>query len=59
MMLIEDETSLEMTIIWAVVLLCGRFFLQLIYDTIRSGGSGTSGFEDCMRFFPPELFSGR
>ncbi|KAK1315418.1 DNA repair and recombination protein RAD54 [Acorus calamus] len=32
---------------------------KLIYDTIRSGSPGTSGFEDCMRFFPPELFSGR
>ncbi|KAL5982445.1 DNA-dependent ATPase protein rad54 [Asimina triloba] len=33
--------------------------MQLIYDTIRSGASGTSGFEDCMRYFPPELFSSR
>ncbi|KAF4374022.1 hypothetical protein F8388_007928 [Cannabis sativa] len=32
---------------------------KLIYDTVKSGGSGTSGFEDCMRFFPPEMFSGR
>ncbi|XP_077249853.1 DNA repair/recombination protein isoform X2 [Tasmannia lanceolata] len=32
---------------------------KLIYDTIKSGASGTSGFEDCLRFFPPELFSGR
>ncbi|XP_070047530.1 protein CHROMATIN REMODELING 25-like [Nicotiana tomentosiformis] len=33
--------------------------LKLIYDTIRSGSPGTSGFEDCIRFFPPEMFSGR
>ncbi|KAF8405043.1 hypothetical protein HHK36_009940 [Tetracentron sinense] len=32
---------------------------KLIYDTIKSGSPGTSGFEDCMRFFPPEMFSGR
>lgn len=33
--------------------------LQLIYDTLKSGSAGTSGFEDCLRFFPAELFSGR
>jgi DNA repair and recombination RAD54-like protein len=33
--------------------------LQLIYDTIKSNNSGGSGFDDCLRFFPPELFSGR
>ncbi|KAF5448145.1 hypothetical protein F2P56_028703 [Juglans regia] len=32
---------------------------KLIYDTIKSGSPGTSGFEDCIRFFPPEMFSGR
>ncbi|KAK7405812.1 hypothetical protein VNO78_07422 [Psophocarpus tetragonolobus] len=32
---------------------------KLIYDTIRSGSQGTSGFEDCIRFFPPEMLSGR
>ncbi|KAL2349569.1 hypothetical protein Fmac_003569 [Flemingia macrophylla] len=32
---------------------------KLIYDTIRSGSPGTSGFEDCIRFFPPEMLSGR
>ncbi|KAM7482511.1 hypothetical protein LguiB_007094 [Lonicera macranthoides] len=32
---------------------------KLIYDTIKSGSPGTSGFEDCMQFFPPEMFSGR
>lgn len=35
------------------------FFDQLIYDSIKSDKSGTSGFSDCIRFFPPELFSGR
>ncbi|KAF3681227.1 Protein CHROMATIN REMODELING 25 [Capsicum annuum] len=34
-------------------------YMKLIYDTIRSGSPGTSGFEDCIRFFPPEMFSGR
>ncbi|XP_061354468.1 protein CHROMATIN REMODELING 25 isoform X2 [Gastrolobium bilobum] len=32
---------------------------KLIYDNIRSGSPGTSGFEDCIRFFPPEMLSGR
>ncbi|KAK7283963.1 hypothetical protein RIF29_13713 [Crotalaria pallida] len=32
---------------------------KLIYDTIQSGSPGTSGFEDCIRFFPPEMLSGR
>ncbi|KAI9127982.1 hypothetical protein K1719_000975 [Acacia pycnantha] len=32
---------------------------KLIYDTIRSGSPGTSGFEDCIRFFPPGMLSGR
>ncbi|XP_071716163.1 protein CHROMATIN REMODELING 25 [Rutidosis leptorrhynchoides] len=32
---------------------------KLIYDTMKSGNPGTAGFEGCMRFFPPEMFSGR
>uniref|UniRef100_A0A803LNT7 Uncharacterized protein n=1 Tax=Chenopodium quinoa TaxID=63459 RepID=A0A803LNT7_CHEQI len=32
---------------------------QLIYDTIKAGNSGIAGFEDCLSFFPPEVFSGR
>ncbi|KAJ6403541.1 hypothetical protein OIU84_015450 [Salix udensis] len=32
---------------------------KLIFDTIKNGSPGTSGFEDCMRFFPPGMFSGR
>ncbi|GFY90011.1 DNA repair/recombination protein [Actinidia rufa] len=32
---------------------------KLIYDTIKNGSPGTSGFEECLRFFPPEMFSGR
>lgn len=32
---------------------------KLIYDSIKGGGSGMSGFENCMQFFPSELFSGR
>lgn len=35
------------------------FILQLIYDTIKSNNSGVSGFDDCLHFFPPDLFSGR
>jgi hypothetical protein len=35
------------------------FILQLIYDTIKGNSSGGSGFDDCLRFFPLELFSGR
>ncbi|KAF3682006.1 DNA repair and recombination protein RAD54 [Capsicum annuum] len=34
-------------------------YMKLICDTIRSGSPGTSGFEDCIRFFPPKMFSGR
>ncbi|KAH9603101.1 hypothetical protein KSS87_010376, partial [Heliosperma pusillum] len=32
---------------------------KLIYDTMKGGNSGISGFEDCLQFFPPEVFSGR
>ncbi|XP_062020787.1 protein CHROMATIN REMODELING 25-like, partial [Rosa rugosa] len=32
---------------------------KLIYDTIKSGNPGSSSFEDCIRFFPPQMFSGR
>ncbi|KAM0895635.1 hypothetical protein ACQ4PT_023723 [Festuca glaucescens] len=39
---------------WLVILV-----LQLIYDTIKSSKSGGSDFDDCLRFFPPELFQGR
>jgi hypothetical protein len=39
---------------WLVILV-----LQLIYDTIKSNKSGGSDFDDCLRFFPPELFQGR
>ena len=34
-------------------------FLQLIYDTVRSGGSNAAGFENCLDYFPSEMFSGR
>jgi hypothetical protein len=33
--------------------------LQLIYDTVRAGGSEAAGFEDCLQFFPPAMFTGR
>ncbi|KAL1202843.1 Protein CHROMATIN REMODELING 25 [Cardamine amara subsp. amara] len=32
---------------------------KLIYDTIKSGSPGTIGFENCLEFFPAEMFSGR
>ncbi|KAF9594213.1 hypothetical protein IFM89_028870 [Coptis chinensis] len=32
---------------------------KLIYDTIKICSPGTSGFEDCIRVFPPEMFYGR
>ncbi|KAE9448498.1 hypothetical protein C3L33_19600, partial [Rhododendron williamsianum] len=42
-----------------LVLIQGSLILKLIYDTMKSGSPGTSGFEDCLRFFPPEMFAGR
>ncbi|CAA7030766.1 unnamed protein product [Microthlaspi erraticum] len=32
---------------------------KLIYDTIKSKSPGTIGFENCLEFFPAEMFSGR
>ncbi|XP_010487852.1 PREDICTED: protein CHROMATIN REMODELING 25 [Camelina sativa] len=32
---------------------------KLIYDTIKSSSPGTVGFENCLEFFPAEMFSGR
>ncbi|CAN8258799.1 unnamed protein product [Cochlearia groenlandica] len=32
---------------------------KLIYDTIKSRSPGTIGFENCLEFFPAEMFSGR
>lgn len=34
-------------------------FVQLIYDTIRAGGSETAGFGDCLKLFPQHLLSSR
>ncbi|OMO63212.1 SNF2-related protein [Corchorus olitorius] len=53
----EAKQSKILAYITALKKLCNH--PKLIYDTIRSGSSGTTGFEDCMRFFPPEMFSGR
>ncbi|KAL0899685.1 hypothetical protein Bca101_083646 [Brassica carinata] len=36
-----------------------RHYYELIYDTIKSRSPGTIGFEDCLEFFPAEMFSGR
>ncbi|KAK3025598.1 hypothetical protein RJ639_042096 [Escallonia herrerae] len=53
----EVKQSKILAYITALKKLCNH--PKLVYDTIISGSPGTSGFEDCMRFFPPELFSGR
>ncbi|EXC17352.1 DNA repair protein rhp54 [Morus notabilis] len=53
----EVKQSKILAYITALKKLCNH--PKLIYDTIRSGSPGTSGFEDCIRFFPPEMFSGR
>ncbi|GAB4853963.1 DNA-dependent ATPase protein rad54 [Ancistrocladus abbreviatus] len=53
----ETKQSKILAYITALKKLCNH--PKLIYDTIRSGNTGTSGFEDCMRFFPPEMFSAR
>uniref|UniRef100_A0A0D9VLE4 DNA repair and recombination protein RAD54 n=1 Tax=Leersia perrieri TaxID=77586 RepID=A0A0D9VLE4_9ORYZ len=57
--LISEETkqSKILAYITALKKLCNH--PKLIYDTIKSNTSGGSGFDDCLRFFPPELFSGR
>ncbi|PON69110.1 Helicase [Parasponia andersonii] len=53
----ELKQSKILAYITALKKLCNH--PKLIYDTVRSGSPGTSGFEDCIRFFPPEMFSGR
>ncbi|KAF7810909.1 protein CHROMATIN REMODELING 25 [Senna tora] len=53
----EVKQSKILAYITALKKLCNH--PKLIYDTIRSGSPGTSGFEDCIRFFPSEMLSGR
>ncbi|PSS26102.1 Protein CHROMATIN REMODELING like [Actinidia chinensis var. chinensis] len=53
----EMKQSKILAYITALKKLCNH--PKLIYDTIKNGSPGTSGFEDCLRFFPPEMFSGR
>ncbi|XP_039006863.1 protein CHROMATIN REMODELING 25-like [Hibiscus syriacus] len=53
----ETKQTKILAYITALKKLCNH--PKLIYDTIKSGSPGTTGFEDCMRFFPPEMFSGR
>ncbi|XP_068642553.1 protein CHROMATIN REMODELING 25 isoform X2 [Aristolochia californica] len=53
----EMKQSKILAYITALKKLCNH--PKLIYDTIRNGGAGTVGLEGCLRFFPPELFSGR
>ncbi|KAF3679880.1 DNA repair and recombination protein RAD54, partial [Capsicum annuum] len=53
----EAKQSKILAYITALKKLCNH--PKLICDTIRSGSPGTSGFEDCIRFFPPKMFSGR
>ncbi|KAL5788356.1 hypothetical protein ACOSP7_005305 [Xanthoceras sorbifolium] len=53
----ETKKSRILAYITALKKLCNH--PKLIYDTIKSGKPGTAGFEDCLRYFPPEMFSGR
>ncbi|KAJ1256270.1 hypothetical protein BS78_K054500 [Paspalum vaginatum] len=53
----EAKQSKILAYITALKKLCNH--PKLIYDTIKTNNSGGSGFDDCLRFFPPELFSGR
>ncbi|XP_026451005.1 protein CHROMATIN REMODELING 25-like [Papaver somniferum] len=52
----EVKQSKFLAYITALKKLCNH--PKLIYNTIKSG-SGTSGFEDCICFFPPAMFFGR
>lgn len=53
----ETKQSKILAYITALKKLCNH--PKLIYDTIKSGSPGISGFEECLRFFPSEMFSGR
>ncbi|KAL5714185.1 DNA-dependent ATPase protein rad54 [Ranunculus cassubicifolius] len=53
----ETKQAKILAYITALKKLCNH--PKLIYDTVKTGSPGTSGFEDCIRFFPPEMFSGR
>ncbi|XP_057763471.1 protein CHROMATIN REMODELING 25 isoform X1 [Arachis stenosperma] len=53
----EQKQSKILAYITALKKLCNH--PKLIYDTIKSGSPGNSGFEDCLRFFPPQMLSGR
>ncbi|KAI4318616.1 hypothetical protein MLD38_032295 [Melastoma candidum] len=53
----ELKQSKILAYITALKKLCNH--PKLIYDTVKSGTSATSGFENCARFFPAEMFSGR
>ncbi|KAM0895634.1 hypothetical protein ACQ4PT_023723 [Festuca glaucescens] len=53
----EAKQSKVLAYITALKKLCNH--PKLIYDTIKSSKSGGSDFDDCLRFFPPELFQGR
>ncbi|GLJ13244.1 hypothetical protein SUGI_0208600 [Cryptomeria japonica] len=55
---LEDQKhSKVLASITALKKLCNH--PKLIYDTIRSGSTETAGFENCIHFFPQEMFSGR
>ncbi|KAH7867474.1 hypothetical protein Vadar_033967 [Vaccinium darrowii] len=53
----EMKQSQILAYITALKKLCNH--PKLIYDTMKSGSPGTAGFEDCLRFFPAEMFSSR
>ncbi|KAL6912084.1 hypothetical protein ACP4OV_000889 [Aristida adscensionis] len=53
----EAKQSKILAYITALKKLCNH--PKLIYDSIKSNSSGGSGFDNCISFFPTELFSGR
>ncbi|EPS60250.1 hypothetical protein M569_14554, partial [Genlisea aurea] len=52
----ETKQSKILAYITALKKLCNH--PKLIYDTVKAGSPGISGFENCLRLFPPEMFSG-
>ncbi|KAF5751213.1 protein CHROMATIN REMODELING 25 [Tripterygium wilfordii] len=53
----EAKQSKILAYITALKKLCNH--PKLIYDTGKSGSPGISGLEDCLHFFPAEMFSKR
>ncbi|KAM7259996.1 hypothetical protein ACFE04_015737 [Oxalis oulophora] len=53
----EKKQTKILAYITALKKLCNH--PKLIYDTLKSESSSSSDFKDCIRFFPPGMFSGR